>query len=295
MKFGVIYPQNELGHDPYVIRDYVQAVEALGYSHLTAYEHVLGANPDRPGGWQGPYTYEDEFIEPFVLFSYLAALTSRLEFVTGILILPQRQTALVAKQAACLDVLSGGRFRLGIGLGWNKVEYVVLNGEFHRRGRIIEEQIDLLRKLWSQPLVNYQGTWHNIPDAGINPLPLKRSIPLWMGGHAEPVLKRAARLADGWLPGYKSVEDALPALDKLDQYLEQSGRKRSGRFKDGDFGTEVRLPYGGGNLDVWKKLVDGWQEVGATHLSFNPLNAGLNSPEDHIRSVRLFAEMVEIR
>jgi alkanesulfonate monooxygenase SsuD/methylene tetrahydromethanopterin reductase-like flavin-dependent oxidoreductase (luciferase family) len=116
-----------------------------------------------------------------------------------------------------------------------------------------------------------------------------------MGGHAEPVLKRAARLADGWLPGYKSVEDALPALDKLDQYLEQSGRKRSGRFKDGDFGTEVRLPYGGGNLDVWKKLVDGWQEVGATHLSFNPLNAGLNSPEDHIRSVRLFAEMVEIR
>jgi probable F420-dependent oxidoreductase len=263
----------------------------LGFNHLTAYEHVLGANPDRPGGWQGPYTYKDEFIEPFVLFSYLAALTSKLEFVTGILILPQRQTALVAKQAACLDVLSGGRLRLGLGLGWNKVEYVALNGEFHRRGRIIEEQIELLRKLWSSPLVDYQGTWHTIPDAGLNPLPLRRSIPLWMGGHAEPVLKRAARLADGWLPGYKSADDALPALDRMDMYLVQSGRKRSGRSGDGDFGIEARMPYGGGNPDVWKKLVDGWQEVGATHLSFNPLNAGLTSPADHLRCIRLFAEI----
>ncbi|OGO27632.1 MAG: LLM class F420-dependent oxidoreductase [Chloroflexi bacterium RBG_16_52_11] len=294
MKFGVIYPQNELGHDPNVIRDFVQTVEALGYNHLTAYEHVLGANPDRPGGWQGPYTYKDEFIEPFVLFSYLAALTSKLEFATGILILPQRQTALVAKQAASLDVLCGGRLRLGLGLGWNKVEYVALNGGFHKRGRTIEEQIELLRKLWSQPLVDYQGTWHNIPDAGINPLPLKKTIPLWMGGHAEPVLKRAARLADGWMPGYKSAEDALPALDKLDQYLVGSGRKRSDRSEDGDFGLEVRVPYGGGNPDVWKKLVEGWQEAGSTHLSFNTLNAGLISPEDHIRSIRLFAEMAGI-
>ena len=294
MKFGVIYPQNELGHDPTVVRDYAQAAESLGYSHITAYEHVLGANPERPGGWQGPYTYKDEFIEPFVLFSYLAGLTSKLEFVTGILILPQRQTALVAKQAASLDVLSGGRLRLGVGIGWNKVEYIALNGDFHRRGRYIEEQITLLRRLWKQSLVEYQGQWHHIPDAGINPLPVNQNIPIWMGGHVERVLQRAARIADGWMPGFKSAEDAIPALDTLDRLLDQAGRKRLDAAGDGDFGIEVRLPYGNGDPDHWRVLVDGWQKAGATHISFNTLNAGLKSPENHLNSIRLFAEITEL-
>jgi probable F420-dependent oxidoreductase len=156
----------------------------LDFTHILAYDHVLGANPDRPGGWRGPYTYQNPFHEPFLLFSYMAAVTREIEFITGILILPQRQTALVAKQAATLDVLSGGRFRLGVGIGWNQVEYIALNQDFSTRGRRVEEQVGLLRKLWTEPLVDFAGQWHTIPDAGINPLPVQRPIPIWFGGHA---------------------------------------------------------------------------------------------------------------
>ena len=169
MKIGVVFPQTEIGNDPAAIRDYAQTAEGLGFTHVLAYDHVLGANPDRPGGWSGPYTYLTPFHEVFVLFSYLAGLTQRLELVTGILILPQRQTALVAKQAASLDVLSGGRLRLGVGLGWNEVEYTALNEDFHNRGKRIEEQVALLRRLWTEPLVDFKGQWHTIPDAGHQP------------------------------------------------------------------------------------------------------------------------------
>ena len=203
MKMGVVFPQTEFPPDPIAIRDYAQTVEGLGFTHLLVYEHVLGANPERPGGWQGPYTHQHPFYEPFVLFSYLAALTQRLEFVTGILILPQRQTALVAKQAATLDVLCGGRLRLGIGIGWNAVEYTALGENFRNRGRRIEEQVALLRQLWTQPLVNFEGKWHQVPDAGLNPLPVQQPIPLWFGGQAEEVLRRTARLGrrlDAQLP-----------------------------------------------------------------------------------------------
>ena len=190
-----------------------------------------------------------------------------------------------------MDALSGGRFRLGVGIGWNQVEYIALDRDFHRRGKYIEEQIALLRMLWSQPLVDYQGRWHTIPDAGINPLPVKKNIPIWMGGHDDRVLQRAARIADGWLPGYKSVEDALPNLAKLDQLLDQVGRKRRDASGEGDFGVEVRLHYGEGNPDDWRRLVDGWWKAGVTHLSFNTLNARLNSPENHLKNIRLFAEL----
>ena len=190
MKIGVVFPQTEFGSDPLAIRDYAQLAEGLGYTHILAYDHILGANPERPGGWQGPYTHRDTFQEPFVLFSYLAAHTQYIGFATGIIILPQRQTALVAKQAATLDVLSQGRLRLGVGLGWNAVEYQALNQEFHTRGRKIEEQIEVLRLLWTQPLVTYQGRWHSITDAGINPLPIQRPIPIVDGrksrGRAAP-------------------------------------------------------------------------------------------------------------
>jgi probable F420-dependent oxidoreductase len=182
MKIGAVYPQTEYGNDPVAIRDYAQTAEGLGFSHVVAYDHILGANPNRPGGWQGPYTYQSAFQEPFVLFSFMAAATHTLEFTPGIIILPQRQTALVAKQAATLDVLSGGRLRLGVGLGWNEVEYISLGEDFHTRGQRIEEQLLLLRQLWTQPLVEFSGSWHTIPDAGINPLPVQRPIPIWFGG-----------------------------------------------------------------------------------------------------------------
>src|SRR5574341_790885 len=284
MNIGVVFPQTEFGNDPAAIRDYAQTAEGLGFTHVVAYDHVLGANPNRPGGWKGPYTHESPFHEPFVLFGYMAALTQKIEFVPGIIILPQRQTALVAKQAAALDVLSGGRLRLGVGLGWNEVEYVALNQDFHTRGRRIEEQVALLRQLWTQPLVNFEGKWHTIPDAGLKPLPVQRPIPIWFGGTVDAALKRIAGLADGWLLNFRSVADARPALDSLHRYLEAAGRSRE------PFGLEPRLPYGDGNPDAWAAAVNEWKSVGATHLSFNTMGKGFDTPAAHMNAIRQFAE-----
>src|SRR5438270_1113965 len=204
MQIGVTFPQNEIGVDSKAIRDYAQAAEALGYTHLIAYDHVLGADPTGRPGWRG-YTDKDMFHEPFVLFGYLAALT-QLELVTAVLILPQRQTALVAKQATEVDVLTGGKLRLGVGVGWNPVEYEALGMGFHKRGSMIEEQIEGMRLLWSQEIVNYKGQYHTITEAGLNPLPIRRSIPIWVGGRADAALRRAARLADCWFRQWRPDE-----------------------------------------------------------------------------------------
>lgn len=288
LRFGAVYPQTEIGDDPLVIRDYAQAAEDLGYAHILAYDHVLGANPNRPEGFRGPYTSESPFHEPFVLFSYMAGFTREIEFAPGIIILPQRQTALVAKQAATLDVLSGGRLRLGVGLGWNKIEYIALGEEFHNRGRRIEEQVTLLRKLWTQPLVDFQGRWHNIPDAGLNPLPVQRPIPIWFGGKAEPALERAARLGDGWMLNVPTPEQARPDVEKMHGYLRQAGRDPAG------FGIEPRLAYGSGDAAEWHRLIQEWQALGATHLSLNTMRHGFDTASAHIDALRTFAEAAGI-
>jgi len=285
MKIGVVFPQTEMPPDPIAIRDYAQTVEGLGFTHLLAYEHVLGANPERPGGWDGPYTYKHTFYEPFVLFSYLAPLTQRLEFVTGILILPQRQTALVAKQAATLDVLCGGRLRLGIGNGWNPVEYVALNENFRNRGRRIEEQVTLMRKLWTEPLITFDGRWHHIPDAGLNPLPVQRPIPLWFGGHADEVLRRAARLGDGWMPNYRQVEQARPALELVKRSLDEHGRDPA------SFGLEPRINYSIGGPAEWTAMLQSWQGTGATHISVNTMGCGFYTPKAHLDALEKFAQI----
>ena len=286
MKIGVVFPQTEFGSDPVAIRDYAQTVEGMGFSHIVAYDHILGANPDRPGGWNGVYTYQHAFQEPFVLFAFMAGFTQKIEFTTSIIILPQRQTALVAKQSATLDRLSGGRLRLGVGLGWHEVEYLALGQDFHTRGKRIEEQIDLLRHLWTEPLVNYTGRWDSILDAGINPLPVQQPIPIWFGGHAEPVLRRAARLADGWMPNYRKPEDARLSIDKLMQYLAESGRKKS------NFGIEARIPYGDGEPGIWHKTLQAWQTAGATHFSFNTMGCGFQSPEAHLSALQKIAASI---
>lgn len=286
MKIGLVYPQIEFGCDPRAIQDYAQSAEGLGFSHILAYDHVLGANPDRPGGWQGPYTFQDAFIEPMVLFTYMAAFTQKIEFTSGVIILPQRQTALFAKQAASLDVLCNGRLRLGLGIGWNEVEYNALNENFHNRGRRIEEQVEVLRRLWTQPLVRFEGRWHHIPDAGINPLPIQRPIPLWFGGSAEAVLRRAATLGDGWMPNYRRTADAAPALDLIARSLQDVGRNRS------DFGIEARLAYGDGNPNTWLAILHEWQAVGATHFSFNTMGSGFDTPEKHLAAVETFAKVI---
>ncbi len=284
MHIGLVYPQTEYPTDPAAVRDYAQTAEALGYTHVLAYDHVLGANPDRPGGWSGPYTHNDPFMEPFVLFTYMAAVTTRLGFIPGILILPQRETALVAKQAATLDVLCGGQLRLGVGTGWNEVEYVALSQDFNTRGKRQAEQLEVLRLLWTQELVTYQGRWHDIPDAGINPLPVQRPIPLWFGGHADAVLRRAARLGDGWLPGFRTAEVAREHLDRLDAYLAEAGRDRAA------FGLEPRLHWGNGDLDALGRALEGWRAAGATHISLNTMGAGFKTVGEHLAAIRLFAE-----
>lgn len=289
MKFGVVFPQIEFTPDPVAVRDYAQAVEDMGFTHMHAYDHVLGANPERPGGWNGTYTFRDPFFEPFVLFSYLAGLTRKIEFATGILILPQRQTALVAKQAATLDVLSNGRFRLGVGIGWNEVEYTSLGENFRNRGKREEEQVALLRQLWTQPLVTFQGTWHNIPDAGINPMPIQRPIPIWFGGREDRAINRMARLGDGWMLNVRSIDQAQPLLDKLHQYLEEAGRDRA------SFGLDIRLTMSVVEQDGWIDFVQACERLGTTHLTVNTMGCGFDTVNAHIQALKRFAKMVGIK
>lgn len=288
MKIGAVFPQTEFGSDPSAIKDYAQTIEGMGLTHVLAYDHVLGADPNRPGGWNGPYTHQNPFHEVFTLFSYMAALTSRLEFTTGILILPQRQTALVAKQAAELDILSGGRLRLGIGTGWNPVEYEALGERFDNRGKRSEEQITVLRLLWTQPLVTFKGRWHTIEAAGINPLPVQQPIPVWLGGYVDAVLDRVARIGDGWLPGYRTAAEAAATLERLDKLLEAAGRSRA------NFGLEPRMGYGDGDEKRWVSTMQGWQQVGATHLSLNTMGCGFTSPAEHLAALRRMAEALGI-
>lgn len=283
MHIGVVFPQTEYGIDPVAIRDYAQATESLGYSHILVYDHVIGANPERARPLKGPYTFTDPFFEPFVLYSYMAAVTQDIELATGILILPQRQTVLVAKQAATLDVLSKGRLRVGVGLGWNWVEYEALGQDFSNRGRRVEEQVDLLRELWTKPLVKYEGRWHEVPDAGLNPLPIQRPIPIWFGGHADPVLRRVAKMGDGWMPNYRLAADARQALDKIRRYLDEAGRNWD------EFGLEPRLMYGNGKPQRWATVMEDWQAAGATHMSINTMGSGFRTPGDHIQAIQTFA------
>jgi probable F420-dependent oxidoreductase len=289
MRLGVVFPQTEIGSDPGAVRDYAEAAEGLGYSHLLVYDHVVGANPERPGGWRGPYTHQHSFHEPFVLFGYLAGITRALELVTGILILPQRQTALVAKQAAAVDVLSGGRLRLGVGVGWNQVEFEALGQDFSTRGRRMEEQIRLLRALWTEPLVTFTGRWDSIPDAGINPLPVQQPIPIWMGGTAESVLKRVARLADGWFPQFRPGDEARETLERLRRYALEAGRDPAA------IGIEGRISAGQHSLDDWRQAAEAWRELGATHLSFNTMGSGYTSPAQHIDAIRRFIQVMGVR
>lgn len=287
MKLGAVFPQTEIGTDPVAIRDYVQAVEDLGYDYLLTYEHILGADPAAyADGRRFTYTYRDTFHEPFVLFGYLAALTRRLEFVTGILILPQRNTALVAKQAAEVDILTGGRLRLGVGVGWNQAEMEGVGYDFNTRGRRIEEQIVVLRELWTKPLVTFTGRYHTIRSLGINPLPVQRPIPLWFGGSAGPVLRRMARLGDGWIPSGLTPEQGRPLVEQLHRHLAEEGRDPA------TFGIDVRISLAQQPRSTWDDYLTGWQTLGATHVCLNTMKAGFSTVQQHIEALRQFkAEM----
>ena len=283
MHIGVVFPQVEIGTDPGAIRDYAQAVEAMGYTHILTFDHVLGANPDRPGGWKGPYTHRHAFHEPFVLFGFLAAATRRVELVTGILILPQRQTALVAKQAAAVDVLSSGRLRLGVGVGWNAVEFEALGERFTNRGVRIEEQIEVLRTLWARDLVTIAGQWHRVTDAGLNPLPPRRTVPIWMGGESEPVVRRAARLADGWMPHFRPGPEAQAIVDRLHGLVRAAGRDPAAFGIEGLM-TLAQVPpeQREAELAAWRKM------QGISHLCVHTVGLGLKTPGEHVQALEHF-------
>ena len=279
MQIGAIFPQTEIGSDPSVIRDFAQTAEGLGYSHILVYDHVIGAVPEREPRLWGPYTHESAFHEPFVLLGYLAAITERVELVTGVIILPQRQTVLVAKQAAEVDILSGGRLRLGVGTGWNYVEYDALNEEFGNRGKRQEEQVDLMRQLWADPVIDYTGEWHRVDRAGLKPLP-GHQIPVWFGGFTEPAFKRAARLGDGFIFG-SGTPEARATVETIRGYLVDQGRDSAG------FGFEAMMNYGDGP-ENWGAEVESWREAGVDYVSMRTMNAGLESPRDHIEALERY-------
>jgi len=285
MRVGVVFLQTEIGADPYYVKDYGQAAEELGFSHILAYDHVIGANPASRPNWRAPYSHLDIFHEPLVLFAYLAGVTKTIEFCTGIIILPQRQTVLVAKQAAALDVLSGGRLRFGIGIGWNAVEYEALGENFKNRGRRCEEQIEVLRQLWTTPTLTFDGRWHKITDAGLNPLPVQRPIPIWFGGSDERALDRLARLGDGWFPLVGPDEKCRGMIDRIRDRAKKAGREPQA------IGIEGRVSYGQGTTEDWRRDLEAWKNLGATNVSFNTMKAGLKSPSAHIEAIRGFAKV----
>ena len=286
MRLGAIFPQTEIGGDPAAVRDFAQAAEGLGYEHLLVFDHVLGADASKRDSWDRPYSSTDMFHEPFVLFGYLGAITEKLEFVTGVLILGQRQTSLVAKQAAEVDVLTGGRLRLGIGIGWNEVEYEGLGQRFTNRGRRSEEQIDLLRQLWTNEVVDFHGQYHNVTHAGINPLPVQQPIPIWLGGGAPEVVQRIGKMGDGWFPQFQPDSEGQERINEMREYARAAGRDPA------KIGIEGRVGLATDKQEDWEKLAAAWDEVGGTHLSVNTMRAGLKGPDQHIEAIKRFKETV---
>jgi probable F420-dependent oxidoreductase len=272
-----------MGGDAGAVRAYAERVGELGFTHLLAYDHVVGADPEVHRGWRGPYDVHTTFQEPFVLFGYLAALTS-LELVTGIIILPQRQTVLVAKQAAEVDLLTRGRFRFGAGIGWNPVEYEALGKDFSNRGKRLEEQIALLRRLWTEASVTFEGEYERVTGAGLSPMPVQRPIPVWLGAVAERALRRVGRLADGWFP-------QIPPGPKLEEAraIVREAAVAAGRDPDA-LGMEGRIAWGEGDVNRLVRQAGRWRDAQATHLSVNTMGAGFGSVDDHLGALAAAAD-----
>ena len=287
MHIGVVFPQTEIGADVTAIRAYAQGVQQLGFSHVLVYDHVVGADPATHAPWTGPYDVHTTFHEPMVLFGYLAAVTT-LELVTGIVILPQRQTVLAAKQAAEVDLLTGGRFRFGVGLGWNAVEYEALGKDFTNRGRRLEEQIALLRRLWTEQAITFDGTYERVTGAGLAPLPVQRPIPVWIGARSKPAYERIGRLADGWFPQLQPGPQLQEACAIVDAAAAAAGRDPA------SLGIEGRLNWSDGGGDEAAGRAAQWRAAGATHLSINTMGAGLGGVDGHLAALATAAETLEL-
>ena len=288
MKIGVAYPQNELQGDPAAVGEFGKAVEELGFAHILSYDHVLGAvHANRTPPLAGPYTERDPFHDPFVMFSYLAGITERISFTTGILVLPQRPTALVARQAADVDLLSEGRLRLGVGLGWNYVEYEALGQDFHTRGARQEEQIGLLRRLFTDPVVDFSGRFDRIDRASLVPKPARR-IPIWLGGSGEKAFDRAARLADGFIFFGGGVDQAVTSWSRQRRRVADYGRSVD------DFGGDY-VALSGADKGALLGEVRSWREAGGTHATVVTMGLGLHSVGAHIDYLASLVDVLELK
>lgn len=285
MKIGAVLPHNEIGTDPGAMKAYAQGIEALGMTHMLLYDHVLGADRNRPGGFEGPYDKDIAFHEPFTTFAFIAAVTETIEMVSNVMILPQRQTALVAKQAAEVAILSNNRLRLGIGTGWNKVEYDALSVPFAQRGKRQEEQVELLRLLWSEDSLDYTGEYHRVELASINPRP-SAMIPIWFGGGVKKVLTRAATLGDGWMP----LGGPGAASAEMITHL-RTAREAAGKSWD-DFGIQAQAMFKGGDPERWAKHAQGWRDLGATHLAVRTDSVGLGNVDEHLKCIETYVDAV---
>lgn len=281
MKIGIIYPQNELNGDPQAILRIGREAESLGFDSIVAYDHVLGASHDREPKLNGPYTELHPFHDPFVMFGYLAAITERIQFVTGVLILPQRQTVLVARQAADVDLLSNGRLRLGAGIGWNYVEYDALGEDFSTRGERLGEQVDLLRKLWAEPLLSFHGKFDQIDKAALNPRPNRR-IPIWLGGFADVALRRAARIADGFICA-DGAADAFAQIARLQTLLKDEGRDAAA------FGVQCNMLKAKTPEEV-VETAKRWGDAGGSDVAINTMGQGFAGIEGHLDHMRRVAD-----
>jgi probable F420-dependent oxidoreductase len=282
MQYGIVFPHHEIGSDPGAIKAFVQGAEALGATHLLIYDHVLGADPNRPGGWKNrPYDKDVRFHEPFTTLAFVAAVTERLNLMSAVLILPQRQTVLAARQAAEVDLLSGGRLRLGVGIGWNRVEMEGMGEKFTNRGKRVEEQVEVMRALWTQDVVQFSGKYHQLDHVGINPPPVQRPIPVWFGGYTDVVFRRAARLGDGMLPSGR-LDDAPQRMAAIKGYLAEYGRSLD------DFGIDVWLQASNYPEPEWAHFVRTWANLGATHMGLNTMRMGFTTLDQHLAMLKKF-------
>ncbi len=287
MHIGVVFPQMEIGSDVGAVRAYGETLGGLGYHHILVYDHVVGADPAVHPRWAGPYDVTTTFHEPFVMFGYLAALTD-LELVTDVIILPQRQTALVAKQAAEVDLLTNGRFRLGVGVGWNRVEYKALGMPFHQRGRRADEQIELLRRYWTETSVIFDGTFDKVNGAGLAPMPVQRPIPIWIGGNSPATYRRVGRLGDGWFPMVRPGPDLDDARKLIEEAAGEVGRDAS------TIGMEGQVSWSRTDPDRFRRQVQSWRDAGATHLGIDTMYQGLSGTAEHLAALETAAEILDL-
>jgi probable F420-dependent oxidoreductase len=287
MQYGAFFPTRDMPADRVQIRDWAQAAEEIGFDYIEVSDHVLGADRAKIPGFEGPYDADDSFHETFTTSAYMAAITEKVGFASGVLILPQRQTALVAKQAAQVDILCGGRLRLGVGVGWNPVEYAALGEDWSKRGQKQEEQVQLMNQYWTQRTVTFDGAFDQVAHAGVNPLPIQRPIPVWFGGGVDAVLKRAAKYGQGWIPLGNPGKTSMQMLEKLHGFLRAEGRDPA------SFGVEAWIRYSLGGPEDWRQAVDTWAAAGASHATFYTSGQGAGGLDAQIEAMRQFMDAMK--